>query len=81
MRQGDQLIYFITVILPYILSCITIWMTMLAGNKHKSAWLVGIANQVLWLLWIVTTATWGFLLLNIVLWILYIKNHIQWNAK
>lgn len=30
--------------LPWLLSAITIWMTVLAGNKHPSAWLVGLIN-------------------------------------
>ena len=39
--------------LPWLLSGITIWMNILAGNLHKSAWLIGLVGQVLWLIWIV----------------------------
>ena len=39
--------------MPWLLSAITIWMTVLAGNKHRSAWLVGLLAQAGWLLWIV----------------------------
>jgi hypothetical protein len=65
--------------LPWLLSVISIWMTLLAGNLHRSAWLIGLGNQSLWLLWIVVTGTWGFLPLNIALWIVYARNHFKWR--
>lgn len=65
--------------LPWLLSAITIWMTLLAGNLHKSAWLVGLGNQLLWLIWIVLSANWGFIPLNIALWIVYGRNHLKWQ--
>lgn len=34
--------------LPWLLSAITIWMTVLAGNKHPSAWLFGLATSTAW---------------------------------
>jgi hypothetical protein len=46
-------------LLPWLLSAITIWMTVLAGNKHPSAWAVGLGNQALWLVWIIASASWG----------------------
>lgn len=70
----------ITTYLPWLLSVITIWMTVLAGNKHPSAWFVGLVNQALWLGWIVMTENWGFLPMNLALWIVYGRNHLKWNA-
>lgn len=67
--------------LPWLLSAITIWMTLLAGNVHKSAWLVGLGNQALWLVWIVATGTWGLIPLNVALWIVYSRNHLKWNIN
>jgi len=67
--------------LPWLLSAITIWMTLLAGNMHPRAWAVGLLNQALWLIWIVSTATWGLVPLNIVLWIVYARNHWKWNKS
>jgi hypothetical protein len=66
--------------LPWLLSVITIWMTVLAGNKHPTAWLVGLANQALWLGWIVASSAWGLLPMNIALWIVYGRNHWKWNT-
>lgn len=31
--------------LPWVLSCITIWMTLLAGNHHRYAWAVGLVGD------------------------------------
>jgi hypothetical protein len=45
--------------LPYLLSAVTIWMTLLAGNMHRRAWLVGLVGQALWLVWIVATGRVG----------------------
>lgn len=65
--------------LPWGLSAITIWMTLLAGNLHRKAWLVGLANQLLWLVWIVVAQAWGFIPLNVALWIVYWRNHRKWS--
>lgn len=67
--------------MPWIMSVITIYMTVLAGNKSRYAWAVGLLNQALWLTWIVSTANWGFLPMNIALWIVYARNHFKWQAN
>lgn len=67
--------------LPWLMSAITIWMTLLAGNRHPSAWLVGLGNQFLWLVWIVAMGAWGLLPLNAALWIVYGRNHLKWQAE
>lgn len=66
-------------IIPYILSAITIYMFVLAGNKKKHTWLVGLGNQALWLIWIVISGTWGLLPMNIALWFVYLRNHLKWK--
>jgi hypothetical protein len=65
--------------LPWLLSVITIYMTILAGNKHPHAWAFGLLNQALWLLWIYASSAWGLLPMNAALWVLYARNHIRWN--
>lgn len=64
--------------MPWVMSCITIWMTLMAGNKHPKAWLVGLFNQLLWLVWILLSGSFGFLPMNIALWIVYGRNHWKW---
>jgi hypothetical protein len=68
----------ITAYLPWLLSAITIYMTILAGNKTRWAWALGLANQALWLVWILAAAAWGLLPMNIALWIVYGRNHWLW---
>jgi hypothetical protein len=77
---GDSVTDAIKNYLPWLLSAITIWMTVLAGNRHQSAWLVGLVNQGLWLFWIVVTGSWGFLPMNLALWIVYGRNHLKWRT-
>lgn len=67
--------------LPWLMSAITIWQTILAGNKHPHAWAVGLGNQALWLVWIVATATWGLLPMNIALWVTFARNHWKWAQQ
>lgn len=69
----------IRIYLPWLLSALTIWMTMLAGNKNRHAWAIGIVNQGLWLIWIVVSRSWGLIPMNIALWIVYARNHWKWN--
>ncbi len=64
--------------LPFLLSAITIWMTLLAGNKHPRAWLVGLVGQALWLIWILAASAWGLLPMNVALWVVYARNHFRW---
>jgi len=67
--------------LPWVLSAITIYMTVLAGNKTRWAWALGLANQALWLVWIVATETWGLVPMNLALWIVYARNHLRWMKE
>lgn len=64
--------------MPWLLSAITIYMTILAGNKARWAWALGLANQGLWLVWIFAAQAWGLLPMNIALWIVYSRNHLKW---
>lgn len=67
--------------LPWLLSIITIYMTILAGNKSPHAWAVGLAAQGLWLVWIIASSSWGLIPMNIALWIVYARNHLKWKAE
>ncbi len=65
--------------LPYGLSAITAYMMLLAGNKKRGAWAVGLVNQLLWFVWIVLSGAWGLLPMNIVLWVVYGRNYLKWK--
>lgn len=65
--------------LPYLLSAITIYTMLLAGNKKQGAWLVGLTGQLLWVIWIVLSESWGLLPMNIALWIVYGRNYLKWK--
>jgi hypothetical protein len=67
--------------LPWLMSAVTIYMTVLAGNKNRFAWAIGLGNQLLWLVWIVASSAWGLLPMNIALWIVYGRNHLKWRAE
>lgn len=65
--------------LPWLMSAVTVLTLVLAGNKHKNTWVLGLFNQALWLFWIIASGSWGFLPMNIALWVVYARNHIKWR--
>ena len=71
---------FLTTYGPWALSATTVFMLFLAGSKHRHTWLVGLASQALWLVWIIASGTWGLLPGNIALWVVYLRNHMKWRA-
>lgn len=68
-------------ILPWILSCLTLWMTFLAGNNNPKTWLIGLFSQCLWIIWILLSKSWGLIPLNLGMWVIYYRNHRKWNKK
>jgi hypothetical protein len=64
--------------LPWLLSVITIYTMFLAGDRHRNTWLLGLVNQALWLIWIITVGAWGLLPMNAALWVVYARNHLKW---
>lgn len=65
--------------LPWLLSLITIVMTVMQGNLHRHAWALGLINQCLWLAWTILAGVWGLLPLNLALWVVYWRNHRRWR--
>ncbi|SCW95437.1 hypothetical protein [Ancylobacter rudongensis] len=63
--------------LPWLLSLITLWSIVLAGHGQPGAWLLGAANQVLWMIWIVASASWGLMPLTVALGAVYLRNHFK----
>jgi hypothetical protein len=63
--------------LPWLLSAITIYTMFLAGDRKSYTWLVGLFNQLLWLVWIIADEAWGLLPMNAALWFMY--THYRWK--
>lgn len=67
--------------LPWYLSGWTIWMTLMAGNKHPKAWAAALIGQALWLVWIIASQAWGLIPMNLALWVVYGRNHYKWKRE
>jgi len=62
-----------------LVSLVTIFGMWLVARKDWRGWLVGICNQVLWLVLIIQTRAWGLLLLTATLLYIYAKALLQWR--
>ena len=69
----------IVVYLPYILSVVTIWTMWMAGNKSPVAWIVGLLNQILWVIWILATHSYGLLPMTGAICFVYARNYLRWS--
>ena len=67
--------------LPWVMSAVTITQMYLAGSQKRSAWALGLANQVLWVAFSVSVQAWGLLPLSGALVIVYTRNWIRWGRK
>ena len=75
----ESLIHVFVKYAPFFLSGVTIYMTILAGNMNRYAWVVGLVGQSIWLTWILLSKNYGFLPMNLCLWVVYSRNHFKWN--
>lgn len=71
----------IVLYLPWVLSTITAYQSFLAGDKKRSAWVLALCNQALWLTWVLCSQNWGLLPLNAVLWVVYYRNYRKWGPR
>ncbi len=68
-------------LLPLATSVITVYGMWLAGNHNARAWTLGIANQGLWLAFIVAFDAWGLLPLNAAMVVVYGRNLRKWRSE
>ena len=67
------------VYLPYVISAMTIWVTILQGKLHRHAWALCLMSQTLWLVWIITDQAWGMLPLNAFMFAVAVRFHLKWR--
>lgn len=67
--------------LPWLLSALSLVMSVLTGNKWRGAWLFGIGIQCLWVVWVMSAKAYGFLPLTLALFVIYGRNHIKWQRS
>lgn len=68
-------------ILPWIMSCFTIWSMWLAGSKRTHAWTIGLLNQTLWLAFNIHYEVWGFMPTTVFLVFVYTRNLLKWKRE
>lgn len=65
----------------FVLAAVGIAGIYLAGRKSKWGWGLGLAAQVLWLVFALTTAQYGFILTAVAYGAVYAKNLWQWHRE
>jgi hypothetical protein len=68
-------------LLPFATGLLTLAAMWLVGNKRTLGWTIGLANQALWLAFIVVFKAWGLLPLTVVLTVTYTRNLIRWRRE
>ncbi|WP_211250807.1 hypothetical protein [Mycetocola saprophilus] len=63
----------------YLLTAVGILGLWLAGGKNRAGWAVGLAAQVLWVAFALTTHQYGFLLSAVAYGTVYIRNFRAWK--
>ena len=76
MRRGVRVKH-----LPWLMSAVTIAAMWLAGNKSVWAWRLSLANQALWLAWILWSHTYGLLPLTAAMVVVDVRNLNRWRSS
>jgi nicotinamide riboside transporter PnuC len=67
--------------MDYIISIISVLVLWLTGNKSVWGMRLGLANQVLWFIYVIVTKQYGLLIGVIAFTIVYIRNLIKWEKE
>lgn len=62
----------------FILAAIGITGLILAGKKMKIGWAIGLAAQVLWIVYALVTHQWGFIFSALAYGAVYARNWYMW---
>lgn len=68
-------------VIPWVLSVNTVALTFLVGRKSTLGWVLGVAGQAIWALYILTRAEWGLTPMWIGLTAAYTWNLIKWRRE
>lgn len=52
----------------------------LSGSMRKSGWAVGVAAQVLWIVFAITYSAWGFIITALAYGFVYARNWWRWRV-
>jgi len=66
-------------VIPWLTSAITLWGIHEQGHKRSRGWAIGLANQALWITFIVLFGAWGLLPLSLALIVMYGRNLLAWR--
>lgn len=68
--------------LPSVLLCVWgVIVFILAGNKVRFGWLLGIASEAAWAVYAVWIRQWGLLLGCLFYAVVYLRNYVKWKHE
>ena len=65
----------------WLLAAVGVTGLWLAGRDNKTGWVIGLAAQLLWLAYAITTRQWGFLVTAFAYGIVYARNWHRWHQR
>ena len=68
-------------VLELLISIVTIIQMYMLSRHIMYGLYVGLASQVLWVIFIINTESWGLVPLNVVLWWVFISGIIKWKQE
>jgi len=63
----------------WVLACIGVFGIYFVGRKTVWGWLVLLANEVIWIVYAVSTKQYGFIVSAIAYAIVYVRSFIHWR--
>lgn len=68
-------------VLSYVISFTSAIMLWLMGNKTRWGPIVGIGNQILWVVYVLLTSQWGLLPGVVMYLFIHVRNLYKWQKK
>lgn len=63
----------------YGLAALSVYVTVLLGERKTSAWLVGVAQQFLWITYALVTTQYGFIISAVIFTVINARNYVKWR--
>ena len=68
-----------TVLWSYGLAAVAVCSTWLIGEKNTWGWVIGVAQQFLWIVYALLTAQHGFIISSVIFLVINVRSCVKWR--